>query len=543
MAKVLVGVHVHARPTDLAATLHALRLNTGRDCDLVLLVDGPDADLADSLKSLSHLEQSTTTEPAGAPACFNRLVTHADADWYVFLESGSIVGPGWWWEIERALQAGSTHGLAGPSTNSSWNEQCAFPSTDESNSTILRSASAASRRFGGTWQKLTPLYSLADFCYVVGRDVVRRIGAADEGYGLGPCWEMDYNIRAAHAGFDGVWARGSYVHRLASTQRRRILEEKFFDASRQRYQDKFCALKIERTSEGYEPHCKGEACPHFAPVGRIRISEPLGPISRTVLTTFADAPPLISCVMVTGGRPDFVRQAIRYFHRQDVASKELIIVDDGSCDLSEELNDRRVRYRHLDTPVSIGAKRNIGCALARGEYIAHWDDDDWYGPQRLSHQLAPLQQDVADISALRVEAFWDLVNWRFWRCSSEVHRQMFVEDVQGGTLAFRRDLWSRGLRYPDTSLAEDAAFLRTAMDAGARLARLESNGNYIYLRHGANAWSFVCGEAIDPRGWTEICEPPLLETDRSFYCSMMQQRRRYTRRLRPTARNTAGHAG
>ena len=30
---------------------------------------------------------------------------------------------------------------------------------------------------------------------------VPAIGGADESYGLGPCWEMDYNIRAARAGF------------------------------------------------------------------------------------------------------------------------------------------------------------------------------------------------------------------------------------------------------------------------------------------------------------------------------------------------------
>jgi glycosyltransferase involved in cell wall biosynthesis len=242
--------------------------------------------------------------------------------------------------------------------------------------------------------------------------------------------------------------------------------------------------------------------------------------------------------MVTGGRREFVRQAVHYFRRQDFASKELVIVDDGPQDLSEEFTDRNVRYRHLRTRASIGAKRNIACELARGEFIAQWDDDDWYSSARLSYQLAPLMQGAADISALRVEAFWDLPNWRFWRCSPDVHRQMFVEDVQGGTLTFRRDLWQRGLRYPDVSLAEDADFLKLALSSGARLARLESNGNYIYLRHGANAWSFVCGEAVDPKGWTQIREPPLSESDRSFYCSMVQEKR-HLWRVRRSSRHAA----
>ncbi|MDR5748832.1 glycosyltransferase [Caballeronia sp. LZ029] len=527
--KLLIGIHVHTRPADLAATLNALRWNTGNAFDAVLLVDGPDDSLSQALPGQSHLAQSLTTEARGAAACFNRLVAHADADWYVFLESGGIAGPGWWRHIVNALRARQTHGLAGPSTNSAWNEQCVFPTSSTAYTTVLLNAFVASRTYGSTWKTLEPLYSLADFCYVVGRDVVRAVGAADEGYGLGPCWEMDYSIRAARAGFDGVWARGAYVHRLPWTERRRMLEPRLIDASRMRYQDKFCALRLNGQSNTYESHCKGDACEHFAPPTRIRVNEALISTAGVAAPSHAEARPVASCVMVTGGRPDFVGQAVQYFHQQDFESKELLIIDDGPQDLSERFDHQVVRYRHLRTRASIGAKRNLGCELARGDFIVHWDDDDWYSSRRLSYQLTPLLEGNADISALRVETFWDLANWRFWRCSADVHRRMFVEDVQGGTLAFRRNLWQRGLRFPDVSLAEDADFLKLAIRYGARLARLESNGNYIYVRHGANAWSFVCGEVVDPKGWTQIQEPLLMEADRQFYRSMAQQRHHISR--------------
>ena len=42
------------------------------------------------------------------------------------------------------------------------------------------------------------------FCYAVRRRVIDAVSAADERYSLGPCWEMDYNIRAARAGWRGV---------------------------------------------------------------------------------------------------------------------------------------------------------------------------------------------------------------------------------------------------------------------------------------------------------------------------------------------------
>ena len=40
--------------------------------------------------------------------------------------------------------------------------------------------------------------------------------------------------------------------------------------------------------------------------------------------------PLVSCIMPTYNRREFVPLAIRYFLRQDYANKELIIIDDGT---------------------------------------------------------------------------------------------------------------------------------------------------------------------------------------------------------------------
>jgi hypothetical protein len=95
-----------------------------------------------------------------------------------------------------------------------------------------------------------------------------------------------------------------------------------------------------------------------------------------------------------------------------------------------------------------------------------------------------------------------------------------VEDVSGGTLAFRRSLWDRGLRYPDTSLAEDAAFLRDAVRRGFRLARLPADGVYLYLRHGTNSWRLPRRD--ERAGWQAVAEPAELRhnpDDRAFYAA------------------------
>ena len=210
----------------------------------MLLGDGPDTATRAALRTLPELSQSSTTESLGVAACFNRLTSLSTAEVLVLLESGVQVGPGWLDHLLAALDADPRNGLAGPTTNNSWNEQGVYPKSSVDQ--IATTASEAAQRFGNEVRTLEPLYSLADFCYVVRREVIEAVGAADEGYGLGPCWEMDYNIRAARAGWRGVWACAAYVHRSPFTARRRLEEARRFEFSKRRYQDKFCGARLRR---------------------------------------------------------------------------------------------------------------------------------------------------------------------------------------------------------------------------------------------------------------------------------------------------------
>ena len=77
--------------------------------------------------------------------------------------------------------------------------------------------------------------------------------------------------------------------------------------------------------------------------------------------------PLVSCIMPTRNRRALVGQAIAYFLRQDYPRKELIVVDDGDdCIVDLMPPDPRVQYLRLERRTSVGAKRNLACAGARG---------------------------------------------------------------------------------------------------------------------------------------------------------------------------------
>jgi len=84
---------------------------------------------------------------------------------------------------------------------------------------------------------------------------------------------------------------------------------------------------------------------------------------------------------------------------------------------------------------------------------------------------------------------------------------MFVGDVHGGTLVFRRSMWVDGVQYPEIDLAEDARLLQLALARGRRLVKLPNQGSFVYLRHTRNAWRFEAGSFLDPSGWRHSAAP------------------------------------
>ena len=224
--------------------------------------------------------------------------------------------------------------------------------------------------------------------------------------------------------------------------------------------------------------------------------------------------PLVSCIMPTYNRRQFVPLAVRNFLAQDYPNRELVVIDDGSdpvADLVEGVP--RVRYFRLPGRVTIGEKRNLACELAAGSLIAHWDDDDWYSPRRLSYQTEPIRSGAADITGLATGGVLVLPAGEFWSIRPWLHQRMFVGDVHGGTLVFRKALIDERVRYPAVNLAEDAAFLRAMTGRGSRLCRLANAGTFVYVRHGVNSWRFDAGRHLNSDGWHRADRPEWFSPD------------------------------
>jgi Glycosyl transferase family 2/Methyltransferase domain len=178
----------------------------------------------------------------------------------------------------------------------------------------------------------------------------------------------------------------------------------------------------------------------------------------------AQVDPLISCLMPTANRRAFVPKAIRYFLRQDYANRELIILDDGSDPVSDLIpTDPRIRYIRMQERSTMGAKHNLGCEHARGEIIAHWDDDDWFAEWRLSYQVSELvKHPPMTLSGLSRILFYRPSDHRAWEY---VYPKGMRPWVCGSTFCYRKEFWVRH-QFPNMNEGADTSFVWGLNDAG-----------------------------------------------------------------------------
>jgi glycosyltransferase involved in cell wall biosynthesis len=108
----------------------------------------------------------------------------------------------------------------------------------------------------------------------------------------------------------------------------------------------------------------------------------------------AAAQPLVSVVMAVLNELDLAERAIRSVLSQSYRNIELIVVVDKFAADFERL--QKIAAEHPSVRVlrddgrGAGAAKNLGIALALGEYIAFLDHDDWFMPTKIALQVSAM---------------------------------------------------------------------------------------------------------------------------------------------------------
>jgi glycosyltransferase involved in cell wall biosynthesis len=109
------------------------------------------------------------------------------------------------------------------------------------------------------------------------------------------------------------------------------------------------------------------------------------------------AVPLVSAILPTYNRAEYVAGAIDTVLDQTHDDIEVVVVNDGSTDdtearLAAYTGDDRVRVRHNGENRGISASMNRAADLADGEFVCVLNDDDRWHEEKVERQLAAFEQ-------------------------------------------------------------------------------------------------------------------------------------------------------
>lgn len=121
----------------------------------------------------------------------------------------------------------------------------------------------------------------------------------------------------------------------------------------------------------------------------------MDPAIKTPITT-SPIPNLVSIIMLTYNRADYITLAIDSVLTQTYKNWELIIIDDGSTDHTAEVvkkyTDPRIRYIKKSQNRGLFYRRYESLSYVRGEFVAILDSDDmWIDNEKLQKQVAHMR--------------------------------------------------------------------------------------------------------------------------------------------------------
>ncbi|MFC3886629.1 glycosyltransferase family 2 protein [Bacillus songklensis] len=178
---------------------------------------------------------------------------------------------------------------------------------------------------------------------------------------------------------------------------------------------------------------------------------------------------IVCCSM----RQNFMENVFQNYERQAWKEKELIIIlNKDNMDITKweerAKQSQGVSVYQLSEEVTLGECLNYGIEKAKYDFIAKFDDDDYYAPHYLAQSMEALEEMNADIVGKRT-VYMYFENLRTLAIHRPGNENMFVEgELMGATLLFKKEI-SEQVRFRHKNKGEDSTFLRKCRTKGYRM--------------------------------------------------------------------------
>lgn len=208
------------------------------DFQIVVVDNASEDGTADYLKSIEskhdNLKIVLNATNKGYSGGNNTGVEAYKADYYILLNSDTIVTDGWLDKFEAFFKSHPDTGLIGPMTNSAGNEQTLCLNIEEEQgedeTTSRNERMQESIRQGLQWcarHEGSHFFTdcLGFFCVAIRQEVFDTIGLLDESYGIGMFEDEDFCKRAEQAGFEMACMEDVFIYHMGSYSFKKLGEK------------------------------------------------------------------------------------------------------------------------------------------------------------------------------------------------------------------------------------------------------------------------------------------------------------------------------
>jgi len=171
-------------------------------------------------------------------------------------------------------------------------------------------------------------------------------------------------------------------------------------------------------------------------------------------------------------RPNYLQNILDNYMRQNFYPKELIIIINNNAISpvlwkQETTRYPNVRVLRMDEKIGQGLCLNYAANQASYDYIAKFDDDDYYSPHYLTHSVNALEKTGAGLVG---KASWFLYfeNSRTLALFAPGNEDTFVNKVTGATMVIRKSVIQQ-IRFRNLDAGEDVEFCRDCVRNNIRI--------------------------------------------------------------------------
>ncbi|MFN3480235.1 MAG: glycosyltransferase family 2 protein [Thermodesulfovibrionales bacterium] len=179
--------------------------------------------------------------------------------------------------------------------------------------------------------------------------------------------------------------------------------------------------------------------------------------------------PLVSIIVRTKDRPKLLRRALQSIAAQTYRPIEVVLVNDGGCDLDIEelkaiLSDVSLNYIRLEKNTGRAHAGNVGIENARGEYIGFLDDDDLLYRDHISTIMGFLKESEYGVAYTDTyivknvptkEGYKPVSRYVAFKIDFDKDRLLFQNYIPLLSLLIKRDLLIKESFDPEFDLFED----------------------------------------------------------------------------------------